>query len=473
MASHFPGVLVMAGEIVVFKNKVADMVRRYVAPTPADGVATADASREIRLGWWLLFGFFGVFLGWAALARVDAAVMARGTIVVSGSLQEVQHKTGGVVSKLLVREGAHVQKGQVLLELAGDQSEAAATSLTAQYITLKVQEARLMAAQGGASSFEVPLELRDYTGVEKEMVDEAMRLQLQALRAAQNALGSQISVLGQQQGQTAEQIAGAKQRIAANLRQQDLTRQELAGVDSLEKRGFAPKTRVRELESRVAGLEGENGALNASVAQANAAIGESRMRMLTLRQQYFQDLVTDLRDTQLKLSNIVPQMTAANTEFDRVQVRAPVTGKVLGLTAHTVGGVIAPGDKILSVVPDKAPLVIDAYILPQDGDDIRIGQETRIRFSGLYRHDLPDMKGKVIDVSGDSFTDPKTGQAFFKAKIQVAPESMALLRKAKGWENAVKPGIPVDVNIPTRKRTVLTYLLEPLNETFSHTFTEH
>lgn len=463
----------MAGEIVVFKNKVADMVRRYVAPTAADGIGTADASREIRLGWWLLFGFFGVFLGWAALARVDAAVTARGTIVVSGSLQEVQHKTGGVVKKLLVREGAHVEKGQVLIELAGDQSEAAATSLTAQYITLKVQEARLMAAQGGATSFEVPLELRDYTGLEKEMVDEAMRLQLQALRAGQGALGSQISVLGQQQGQTSQQIAGARQRIAANLRQQELTRQELAGVDSLEKRGYAPKTRVRELESRVAGLEGENGALNASVAQANGAIGESRMRMLTLRQQYFQDLVTDLRDTQLKLSNIVPQMTAANTEFDRIQVRAPVTGKVLGLTAHTEGGVIAPGDKILSVVPDKAPLVIDAYILPQDGDDVRAGQTARIRFSGLYERDLPDLTGKVLDVSGDSFTDPKTGQSFFKAKIEVSEKSLAVVKKARGWEDTIKPGLPVEINIPTRKRTMLTYLLEPLNETFSHTFTEH
>ena len=170
-----------------------------------------------------------------------------------------------------------------------------------------------------------------------------------------------------------------------------------------------------------------------AIAQANAAIGESRMRMLTLRQQYFQDLVTDLRDTQLKLSNIVPQMTAANTEFDRVQVRAPVTGKVLGLTAHTVDGVIAPGDKILSVVPDKAPLVIDAYILPQDGDDVRPGLATRIRFSGLYRHDLPDMKGKILDVSGDSFTDPKTGQSFFKAKIEVSPESTEPVRYLRNY----------------------------------------
>jgi len=446
---------------------------------PSAGVAVPEATatdspdRDVRVGMWVVFAFFGVFLGWAALARVDAAVTARGKIIVSGDRQQVQNKSGGVIKKVLVHEGDMVNKGQVLLELAGDESQATTESYTAQYISLKAQEARLIAEETGAAGFAEPVEFAKYTGADRALVDQAMLVQRRAMQARRQALGAQLSVLAQQAAQSRETIQGTQQRLAANQKQQQLTSDELSGVKSLNEKGFAPTTRVRSLESSLAGLQGDNGALRANVAQANAVISESQMRAVTLRRQNDQDIVTELRDTQSKLSNILPMLGAARTEFDRTQIRAPATGKVMGLITTTEGAVITPGEKIMDVVPENAPLVIEAYVSPQDGDDIRAGQVAQIRFTSMHERDMPELNGKVLDVSGDSFQDQKSGESFYKARIEVSGASLAKIAKLRGRNDVVRPGLPVEVVVPVRKRTVLGYLLEPINETFWRSFHEH
>lgn len=446
---------------------------------PSAGVAVPEAAatdspdRDVRVGMWVVFAFFGVFLGWAALARVDAAVTARGKIIVSGDRQQVQNKTGGVIKQVLVHEGDQVTKGQVLVELAGDESQASTESYTAQYISLKAQEARLIAEEIGAATFAEPAEFAKYTGADRVLADQAMQVQRRAMQARRQSLGAQMSVLAQQETQSRETIQGTQQRIDANQKQQKLTADELAGVKSLNQQGYAPTTRVRSLESSLAGLEGDNGALRANVAQANAVISESRMRALTLSRQSDQDIVTELRDTQSKLSNILPMLGAAQTEFDRTSIRAPVTGKVMGLITTTEGAVITPGEKIMDVVPENAPLVIEAYVSPQDGDDIRTGQTAQIRFTSMHERDMPELTGKVLDVSGDSFQDQKSGESFYKARIEVSRDSLTKIAQLRGRNDAVRPGLPVEVVVPVRKRTVLGYLLEPINETFWRSFHEH
>jgi HlyD family secretion protein len=441
--------------------------------TVPEAAATDSPDRDVRTGMWVVFGFFVVFVGWAALARVDAAVTARGKIIVSGDRQQVQNKTGGVIKKVLVHEGDLVTKGQVLVELAGDESQASTESYTAQYISLKAQEARLIAEEIGAATFAEPAEFAKYTGADRALVDQAMQVQRRAMQARRQSLGAQLSVLAQQEAQSRETIRGTQERIDANQKQQKLTNDELSGVKSLNEKGYAPTTRVRSLESSLAGLEGDNGALRANIAQANATISESQMRAVTLRRQSDQDIVTELRDTQSKLSNILPMLGAAKTEFDRTQIRAPVTGKVMGLITTTEGAVLTPGEKVMDVVPEYAPLVIEAYVSPQDGDDIRAGQVAQIRFTSMHERDMPEMTGKVLDVSGDSFQDQKTGESFYKARVEVSRDSLAKIAQLRGRNDVVRPGLPVEVVVPTRKRTVLGYLFEPINETFSHSFHEH
>ncbi len=445
------------------------------------GVAIGDMAepeidnpiKEVRAGRFMVIAFFVVFLGWAALVRVDAAVHSGGMIAVAGNRQSVQHQTGGVVAKLDVKEGQVVKQGDVLLELSGGRSQADASALQAEYVNLKVQEARLMAEATGAAGFAEPAEFKDYTGEQRILVDNAMRLQHQSMTSRRQFVSAQISVLRQQQAQTREALVGSEQQLAAASKRKALTEDELSNVLPLEAKGYAPKTYVRQLQQSIAGLEGDTGALQADIAKGSSVIAESRNREMTTRSQSTQEIMGELRDTQQKLTEITPQLTAAQTEYDRTYVRATTNGKVMGLSVFNAGSVIAPGQKILEIVPDSAPLIIESNVAAADGDDIHPGQEAQIRFSALQERDLPVMKGKILSVSADSFQDQKSGAFYYKAQIEVSADNINKIDKLRGNRDWLKPGLPVEVIVPLRKRTVLAYLMEPLNQTLWRSFREH
>lgn len=445
----------------------------FAGRKPVDSLDSADSpGADIRLGAVIVILFFVVFLGWAAWARVDSAVYAHGTIVVTGNRQEVQHKEGGTVTSLAVHEGDHVTKGQILMTLAGDETEANANALMAQFIDLKAKEARLLAEQGQDSNFATPAELSDLGPQFQPLVDSALLLQHKTMEANRNFMTTQLSVLNQRVQQTQEQITGNQEQMASNLKQQDLTKDELVGVQDLEAKGFAPMTRVRSLQQTVAGLEGDYGRLQANVATAGAQIGETKMQAVSVQKQFLDQVMSDLSDTQTKLKTMEPQLIAARDAFEGLQVRATATGKVMGLSVFTVGGVIAPGQKLMDIVPDATPLVINAMVETKDGNDVRAGQEAQVRFTSLHERDVPILKGKVLDVSADSFSDKDTNKSFYTARIQISPETFATLARIIKNPQTLKPGLPVEVVVPLRKRTVLQYLLEPLNQSLWKTFRE-
>lgn len=452
--------------------KLPALLSRGVELGQADA-AIDNPAKEVRAGRLAIIAFFVIFLGWAALVRVDAAVHAGGNIAVAGNRQSVQHQSGGVVAATHVKEGQDVHKGDVLVELAGGRSQADANALRAEYINLKVQEARLMAEATGAAGFTEPAELQKYTGEDRILVENAIRLQQQSMNSRRQFVAAQISVLRQQQAQTRDAVQGSTQQLAAAEKRKALTEDELKNVLPLEAKGYAPKTYVRQLQQSIAGLEGDTGALQAEIAKGSSLIAESRNRELTTRSQTTTQIMDELRMTQQKLTELTPQLTAAETEFERTSIRATTDGKVVALSVFNAGSVVAPGQKILEIVPDKAPLIIEANIEAKDGDDIRPGQIAQIRISAIQERDLPVMDGKILTVSADSFQDQKSGIHFYKAQIEVSAENIATIDKVRGNRDWLKPGLPVEVIIPLRKRTVLAYLFEPLNQTLWRSFREH
>lgn len=426
---------------------------------------------DIRFGFISVALFFVLFLGWASWARVDSAVYAHGNIVVTGSRQEVQHKEGGIVSAINVKEGDQVTKGQDLIDLNGDETAANADALLAQYIDLKAREARLIGEQHEQSTFGEPAELSALDPQYRPLVDAAMQLQYKTMAANRNFLSTQLSVLDQRAQQTKEQITGDQQQMTANLKRQGLTTDELTGVKDLQTRGYAPMTRVRDLEQQVAGLQGDYGALQANVATAQAQIGETEMQALSAKKQYMDQVLSDLNDTQGKLKTMEPQLLAAQSADARLHIRATATGKVMGLTVFTVGGVIAPGQKIMDIVPAATPLVINAMIESKDGNDIRPGMLAQVRFTALHERNVPILKGKVLDVSGDTFTDKDNNKSFYTARVEISAATVHTLDNLSDG-GALKPGLPVEIIVPQHKRTVLQYLLEPLNQSLWKTFRE-
>jgi HlyD family secretion protein len=440
-------------------------------PAPA-AVTNDDGRLEMWIGCAIAAAFFVLFLGWAAFARLDAAAYAAGEVTVAGHRQSVQHKEGGIVSALNVKEGQRVKEGDVLIQLAGVDSQAQASALTAQVLGLQAQRARLQAEQFGQPTITWPANFATLSGDDRIQAEGAMKVQEEQFRTRSAALMAQKTVLRQKSAELAQQINGFKRQIEASDEQRRLLREELQGVQSLAAQGYAPLTRVRALQRSQAELGGQRGQYAASIAQANEQSGESRLQILQLERQRAEEVASQSRDVEFQLNDAIPKLSAARDQLAREQVRASASGTVVGLSVFTVGGVIAPGQKLMDIVPDKAALVIEARLAPSDADDVRVGREVEVKFPSLRDRTVPVLLGVLTKLSADSFVDDKTGVRYFQAEATVPPATLDRLKLAESGAFDLKPGLPAQVMIPLHKRTALQYLTQPLTEAMWRSFRE-
>lgn len=422
-------------------------------------VLSDDPRRETRWGWIIAIGFFGVIGGFSLFARLDAAVYAQGAIAVSGNRQAVQHKDGGVVSALHVHEGQKVKAGDVLIELAPADVGAAAASMQSQVISLQARRARLLTEATRVSTITPPVEFASLEPAAKIEADRAMMLQKAELAARRTSLSRQKAVLHQQ-------IIGLRGQAASTAEQKRLIAEELAGIRSLAERGFASQNQVRALERSEAGLSGQSANYTAGAAQA-------REQAQSLDSQYDEQIAQELREVEVALADLLPRYIATRERLAGTSIRAPASGQIVGLNAFTVGGVIAPGQAVMEIVPDAAPMVVQAQVSPADADDVQVGQPTDVRLVALHGSNVPTLHGAVTAISADRLIDPKSGVPYFTAEITIPPAEFAKVRKIKGIEKSVRVGLPVEVLVPLRKRTAFQYMTEPLTRVFWRSFREH
>ena len=440
-------------------------------PAPADQQID-DPRPEIRAGVVIAALFFVIFLGGAAFARLDAAAMAPGRLAVSGQRQTVQHREGGVVSQILVKEGDRVQKGQVLIRLAGADVRAQERALSAQAISLLAQRARLYAEQTGQSVVRAPAEFASLPPEDRTAAAEALKIQQGQLRTRGAVVSAQRGALGQKTAQANSQGVGYSRQLNSVNDQLRLINDELDGMREAADKGFVSKNRVRALERAKAELEGQRGQYSATIAQTQGQASESRLQSLEAQSNYMERVASELRDVENSLNDVLPKLNAARDQLARTEIRAPVSGAVVGLTVFTPGGVIEPGQKLMDIVPERAPLTVEARLATSDGDDVRRGQEAFVRFESLHERALPALKGQVTRMSADAFTDEKTGTSFYTAEVTVPLSELKKIEELRGGD-VLRAGLPVVVEIPVRKRTALQYAFEPLTSSLERAFHEH
>ncbi len=431
-----------------------------------------DPAQDVRWGKAVAIFFFVIFVGWASFARLDAAAQAPGRLVVAGQRQAVQHRDGGVVGEIMVKEGARVRQGQVLIRLAAAEVRAQERALSSQAITLLAQRARLQAEQQGRGSITPPPEFSELSSRDKAEAQEALRIQESQRRTRAAVLSAQSSVLGQRTAQAGSQGQGYSRQVVATQEQLRLITEELEALRTVAEKGFVSKSRIRALERAKAELEGQSGQYSATVASSRGQVSETRLQVLEARSNYLDKVATELRDVETSLNEILPKLNAARDQLARTEIRSPATGTVVGLTVFTPGGVIAAGEKLMDVVPEKAGLSIEARISPADADDLRVGQEAFVRFDTLHERSLPNLTGIVTRFSADSFTDERTGESFFTADVAVPPSEIDKIAKVRGEDFELRAGMPVSIQIPLRKRTALQYALEPLTQALWGSFRE-
>jgi HlyD family secretion protein len=377
-----------------------------------------------------------------------------------------------VVADIRVREGERVTRGQLLMRLAGADVLAQERALTAQSIRLLAQRARLQAEQLGERRLAPPSEFATLGAADRKDAGLALRLQQRELDARRATLAAQRGAFGQRAVQSSAQGRGYGTQVVSAEEQLRLINQQLEALRPVAERGFVSQTRVRELERARADLVGQRGQYAAGIAQTAGAARESEINALEADRVFRERTAADLRDVDTRLGDLLPKLAAAQDQLARTLIRAPATGAIVGLTAFTTGGVIAPGQKLMDIVPERAALRVLARIAIEDADDLSVGQRTRVKFTSLHERTLPDLEGVLTRLSADAITDEKTGASFFTGEITVKQDQLALLRRVRGQRFSLRAGMPVQVLVPLRKRTALSYALEPLVGSFWGSFRE-
>lgn len=441
-----------------------DVIPRRVEPSANSPVPTNDKPIWVAGLLVLLFGF-GAFAVWASVAPIDGAAVAPGVLAVESNRKTVQHFEGGIVEEILVREGDYVEKGQLLVRLDDTEASAQLGIVRTQYLGLLARAARLIAERDEAETIEFPptlLEARDDPRIQEALIGEE-----RMFKARRKSLQGEKEVLQQRITQLEEQIRGIEAQYQAKKRRMALFQEEIDGLNELFKRGLGDKSRLREWERQVAELEGERAEHQASIAAARVRISETELQMVQLDRQMGKEVNHELREVETRLADLSERQRALRRTLERTEVLAPVSGHVVAVNLHTIGGVIRSGEPLLDIVPMDENLIVEAQVNPVDIDRVFPGLKADLRMSAFSARTTPTIPGKVLTVSADSLTDQRTGMPYFLARVQVTPEGMDILEG-----RTLQPGMPVQVMIITGERTFLEYLLQPITDIFATAFRE-
>lgn len=406
------------------------------------------------------------FLLFAAIFRISGGVPAPGVVVVENNRKSVEHLDGGVVRRILVRDGDMVKRGQVLFEMDDTQARAGVDVFSSQYDSLIAQRARLEAELADRPAIAFPAELAERASDPR--VAAIIRGQETLFNASRAVYASQTGVLGQRVRQLESRTRGLSAQMASVEQQERLVRDELSGVNSLYERGFAPKSRVLALQRSQAGLVGDRGARQADIASAGQAIGETRLQLAQIREQRATEAAETLRQVQTQIADVLPRLRAAQAVLQRTVVRSPADGAVIGLTQFTEGGVAKAGEKLLEVVPKDAPLLIRVQVRPDHIDEIRLGMTAQVHLTAYSSRTVRPVDAKVVEISADRMTDDK-GTSYFTANLVAPPSELARLPPGV----KLSPGMPAQAMIVTGDRTILDYLVGPLEKTFEEALREN
>jgi HlyD family secretion protein len=435
---------------------------------PSDSLALRTGrayENELRTGLRVLLVALALGGGWMALMPLAGAVVVPGNLVVQSNVKTIQHPTGGVVAEVPVHNGSRVNIGDLLLRLDATQAQASLQMVSKQLDEARARIARLIAERDGLALPEIPAEMA--ARLNESAVKNLLASEETQFKARANARYSQKDLLQSRVAQLGEEIAGLDAQVASKGKQLELIAGELTGVQDLYDKRLVPLTRLTTLQRETARIEGERGQLISAIAETKAKVGEAQLQIVKLDQDFRTDVVKELGETQGKAAELEQRGVAAQDIIDRIELRAPTSGIIHQLSAHTIGGVIRAGDAIMEVVPDSDDLQIEARLQPNDIDQVQVGQKALIRFSAFNQRVTPQLVGVVSYVSADVSHDQQTNAAYFTVRMMLPDDER---RRLAGLQ--LVSGMPAEVFMQTGSRTMMSYLLKPLTDQFNRAFVE-
>ncbi len=425
-----------------------------------------SARRPVAIGLitvaFLVFGFGG----WSLMTEIDGAIVASGQLEVEKNKQIVNHPDGGVVAEIAVKEAQSVKAGDLLIRLDGSLLQSELAIVEGQLFEMMARRARMEAERDDNDAPSFTGELAELAKSRPD-VAEQIEGQRKLFFARKESLARQSDQLGKRAGQIASQIDGINAQIDALKQQLALIEQELTAQQTLLDKGLAQSSRVLELQRNKASLQGSMGELIASKAQAEGRGTEIDLEVLRLAAVRREEANTQLRDLGPQALELVERRRALIERITRLDIRAPVSGLVLGLQVTSPRSVLRAAEPVLYLIPQDRPLVISAQIQPIHIDEVHVGQQVRLVFPAFSARTTPEIFGHVATISADALVDQRTQASYFRAEILLDDGELAKLK-----EQTLLPGMPVEAFIETGARSPMSYLLKPFTDYFVMAFRE-
>ena len=402
---------------------------------------------------------------WASLTSIQGAIIAQGVTTVESSSKKIQHREGGIVKAINIKEGQRVQEGEVLVELDEIETKAQLAIFEGLLLEQTAQSARLKALRDGDTEIKFPDELlkRKSDPVVAEVITGQSKL-FAALKATSVGRRSQLE---QRISQFDKQIGGIEAQLVSRRDQFKLISEELVSLEGLLKKGLVPVSRVLALKRERSNLSGQEGELISSIAQTRSRISETKLQIIQLEDEDRGKVLSELRQVETDITQNRERRIATAAKLRRTSIIAPRSGYVLQLAVHTIGGVVGPGEVIMLIVPELDDIIVEAQVSPQDIDQIFINQAARIRFSSFNSRTTPEITATVTHVAADlTQVNPQTAP-YYAIKLKMTKEDLEKL-----GENKLIPGMPAETFIQTRNRTPLSYLIQPLRDQIARAFRE-
>lgn len=434
-------------------------------PSPVQAGLRRSIGRHVSAGVAAILLLVGGVGLWAATSELSGAIVAAGHLVVDSNVKVVQHPQGGVVGTLNVQNGSLVAAGDVVVRLDDTVARANLAIVRNTLAELSARRARLTAEREGMEAIAYPDDLvaRMPDAHVAQLVDGENRL----FTLRRQARDGQVAQLRERIAQFEEEITGIEAQKRSKSQEIRLIKSELTGMRELWDKKLVLRSRVAEQERAQARLDGESGQLTAATAQTRGRISEIELAIIQIDQDMRSEVAGELREIEARAAELEERKIAAEQSLRQIDIRAPQAGRVHQLTVHTVGGVIAPGESIMQIVPSADALVVEARVSPQDIDQISLKQPVILRLSAFSREDTPEIAGEVDRISADLIEDAKSGTSYYTLRIALSKKDVA---RANMLE--LKPGMPVEAFLRTSDRTVLSYLLKPLRDQINRAFRE-
>lgn len=412
--------------------------------------------RPIIAGVILVFIFIMMFIIWGSIAPINSASIAQGIVVLDFNKKTIQHLEGGIIERILIKEGDYVVTGQNLILLQNIQAQATQNIYKKQFFTNKAMQIRLNTEKDYSKQLNLDIIRKESSNIIE--LDNIIHTQYDIYNIRKAAYLGKIDILKKRILQLNTQIQALQsQKLAAN-KQLKIMYHQLEAIIDLTKINNISVNEKFELEKQIADLEGKKGSFIAEIAKTEQTISETELEIINFKKEHLNAILQELQEVETQISNLSEQVISAEDVLKRTIIKSPSSGIIMNLNFHNIGAVISPGSEIMQIVPQDEELIIEIRIKPQDIDLVNKGLKAKVNFSAFKAKKIPKLDGELLNISADIIFDEVTGEQYFLGRIKITEDAIRSLKK----DIRLYPGMPAEAYIITGSRSLMSYLLSPI-----------